>query len=47
MPQSDVARSGERNSYKILVAEPEGKGLLGRPKRRWEDNIKMDRKEIG
>jgi hypothetical protein len=31
-----------RNSYKFLVGEPEGKRPLGRPRRRWEDNIKMD-----
>ena len=29
------------------MGKPEGKGPLGRPKRRWEDNIKMDLKEIG
>jgi hypothetical protein len=32
---------------KIIVGEPEGKTLLGRPRRRWEDNIKMDVKETG
>jgi len=31
-----------RNSYEILVGKPEGKTPLGRPKRRWKDNIKMD-----
>jgi hypothetical protein len=36
-----------RNSYKILVGKPEGKRPLGRPKRRWEDNIKMELKETG
>ena len=37
-----VARMGERKGvYKILVGEPEGKRPLGRPRRRWEDNIKM------
>jgi hypothetical protein len=35
------------NPYRLLVREPEGKKLLGRPRRRWEDNIKMDLKEIG
>jgi hypothetical protein len=30
-----------RNAYNILVAKPEGKGPLGRPRRRWEDNIRM------
>jgi hypothetical protein len=43
-----VARRGEkRNAYSILVGNPEGKRPLGRPRRRWVDNIKMDLKEIG
>jgi hypothetical protein len=33
-----------RNVYKIFVEKPEGKRLLGRPRRRWEDNINMDLK---
>jgi hypothetical protein len=33
--------------YKILVGKPEGKRPLGRPRRRWEDNIRMDLREIG
>jgi hypothetical protein len=33
--------------YKVLVGRPEGKRPLGRPRRRWEDNIKMDLREIG
>jgi hypothetical protein len=36
-----------RNAYKILVEKPEGKTPLGRPKHTWEDNTKMDVKEIG
>jgi hypothetical protein len=37
-----VARMrAKRNAYRILVANPEGKGPLGRPRRRWVDNIKM------
>jgi hypothetical protein len=36
-----------RGAYKVLVARPEGKRPLGRPRRRWEDNIKMDLREIG
>jgi hypothetical protein len=36
-----------RNAYSILVGMPEGKGPLGRPRRRWVDNIKMDLREIG
>jgi hypothetical protein len=36
-----VALMGKmRNAYKILAERPEGKSLLGRPRRRWEDNIK-------
>jgi hypothetical protein len=37
----------KRNMYRLLVAKPEGKGPLGRPRRRWIDNIKMDLLEIG
>jgi hypothetical protein len=43
-----VARMGEgRNVYRVLVGKPEGKRSLGRPRRRWEDGIKMDLREIG
>ena len=43
-----VARMGERRGvYRILVGKPEGKRPLGRPRRRWEDNIKMDLQEVG
>jgi hypothetical protein len=43
-----VARIGEgRDVYRVLVDRPEGKRPLGRPWRRWEDNIKMDLREIG
>jgi hypothetical protein len=43
-----VARMGEnRNAYRILVGKAEGKRPLGRPRRRWVDNIKMDLREIG
>jgi hypothetical protein len=37
----------KRNAYGILVGKSEGKRPLGRPRRRWQDNIKMDLKEIG
>jgi hypothetical protein len=36
-----------RNAYRILVGNPEGKRPLGRSRRRWVDNIKMDLREIG
>ena len=39
---------GERRGvYRVLVGKPEGKRPLGRPRRRWEDNIKMDLQEVG
>jgi hypothetical protein len=37
----------ERKVYKVLAGKPEGKRPLGRPRRRWEDGIRMDLKEIG
>ena len=43
-----VARMGEwRGVHRVLVGKPEGKRPLGRPRRRWEDNIKMDLREVG
>ncbi|KAJ4433379.1 hypothetical protein ANN_15638 [Periplaneta americana] len=43
-----VARMGEsRNAYSVLVGRPEGKRPLGRPRRRWEDNIEIDLREVG
>ena len=36
-----------RGVHKVLVGKPEGKRPLGRPTRRWEDNIKMDLQEVG
>jgi hypothetical protein len=36
-----------RGAYNILVGRPEGRGPLGRPRRRWEDNVKMGLGEIG
>jgi hypothetical protein len=35
------------NQYRVLVGKPDGKRPLGRPRRRWEDNIKMDLQEVG
>jgi hypothetical protein len=37
----------KRNAYKVLVGNPEGKKPLGRPRRGWMDNIKMDLRETG
>ena len=43
-----VTRMGDRGSvYRVLVGKPEGKRPLGRPRRRWDDNIKMDLQEVG
>jgi hypothetical protein len=36
-----------RDAYRVLVGQPEGRRPLGRPRRRWEDNIKMDLREVG
>jgi len=42
-----IARMGEkRGVYRVLVEKPEGKRPLGIPRRRWEDNIKMDLQEV-
>ena len=43
-----MARMGEgRGVHRVLVGKPEGKRLLGRPRLRWEDNIKNDLQEVG
>jgi len=43
-----VARTGDRRGIlRVLVGKPEGKRPLGRPRRRWKDNIKMDLQEVG
>jgi hypothetical protein len=43
-----VVRMGERRVvHRVLVGKPEGKRPLGRPSRRWKDNIKMDLQEVG
>jgi hypothetical protein len=43
-----VPQMGEkRNFYRILVGKPEGKGLLGRPRHRWVDSVKMNLRETG
>ena len=43
-----VARMGEEKvAYRVLVGKPEGKRPLGRPRRKWVDNIRMDLQEVG
>ena len=42
-----VARMGEESGDRVLVGNPEGKRLLGRPRRAWVDNIGMDLQEVG
>jgi hypothetical protein len=42
-----VGMGAKRNAYRILVGKPEGRRPLGRPGRRWVDNIKMDLRDIG
>ena len=43
-----VARMGEeRGVFRVLVEKPEGRSPLGRPRRRWVDNIRMDLQEVG
>ena len=44
--EGHVARMGERRIYSVLVRTPEGKRSLGIPRRRWENNIKMDLQEV-
>ena len=45
---ASIVRMGERRGvYRVLVGKPEGKRPLGRPRRMWEDNIKMDLQEVG
>ena len=46
--EGHVARMGKRRGvYRVLMGKPEGKRPLGRPRRRWEDNIGMDLREVG
>ena len=40
-----VSHMGERGGYRVLVGRPEGKRTLGRPRHKWEDNVKMDLQE--
>jgi hypothetical protein len=47
MGETCSTHGGDEEWYRILVGKPEGKRSLGRPRRRWEDNIKMDLRERG
>jgi hypothetical protein len=47
MGRACSTKGEKRNAYRILVGKLEGKRPLGRPRRRWEDNIRMDLREIG
>jgi hypothetical protein len=52
MKENEVGRTcgtheGGERCYRVLVEKHEGKRPLGRPRRRWEDNVKMDLREIG
>jgi hypothetical protein len=47
MGRACSTNGAKRNAYRILVAKPGGNRPLGRPRRRWVDNIKMDLREIG
>jgi hypothetical protein len=46
MGRACSTNGGRRNAYKILVGKPEGRRPLGRPRRRWVNDIKMDVREI-
>jgi hypothetical protein len=47
MGESCSTNGGKRNAYRLLVVKPVGKRPLGRPRRRWVDNIRMDIREVG
>jgi len=47
MDEACSAYEERRDRYRVLVGKPEGKRPLGSPRRRWEDNIKMDIQEVG
>jgi hypothetical protein len=45
MRRACSTNGAKRNAYRILIGIPEGKKSIGRPRRRWDDNIKMDLRE--
>jgi hypothetical protein len=47
MSRACSTHGGIIDAYSVLVVKPEGKRLLGRPRLRWEDNIRMDLREVG
>jgi hypothetical protein len=47
MGRASGTHGGRRGAYKALVGKSEGRRPLGKPRRRWEDNIKMDLREVG
>jgi hypothetical protein len=47
MGRTSSTNGGEEDAYRILIGKPEGKKPLGRQRRRWTDNLKMDVTEIG
>jgi hypothetical protein len=47
MSRACSTNGAKRNEYRLLVGKPEGKMLLGRQRRRWVDNIRMDLVEVG
>jgi hypothetical protein len=47
MGRACSTNGAKRNAYRIFVGKPERKRLLGRPERKWENNIKMDLRETG
>jgi hypothetical protein len=47
MGRACSTNGARRNAYRVLMRNPDGKRPLGRPRRKWVDNIKMDLREIG
>ena len=47
MFRNSICMGERRGVYRVLVGKPEGKRLFGRPRRRWEGNVKTDLQEVG